>query len=97
MLSREQKIKLADENPARLYMMLLDESAKAEVKYISKAAQDFMNGVREKILEYIDLYKEDYGEHWQEVFESDWQGLYAEILDGQRERDNLLEYFRNLL
>lgn len=91
------KQKLANENPAQLYMLLLEERAKAEVKYISEAAQKFLNGVRNKIVQKIEDYEEEFGENWQEQFEKDWGFLYYEILDDKQERDNLLEYFRNLL
>lgn len=95
MLSQSQKIKMAEESPARLYLMLLEEKAKAEVEYISKAAQDFMNAIKESIEEQIDYYQEEYGKNWEEVMEADWNDLYPEIIEGKSEL--LREYFRNLL
>ena len=89
------KKKLASENPAVLYKMLLDERAKAEVEHISKAGQAFLNAIRDRIDDYIEIYQEDYKENWQEAMEADWKGLYHEILEG---KDNLLlEYFRSIL
>ena len=89
------KKKLASENPALLYKMLLDEHAKAEVEYISKAGQDFLNSFRSNIDDYIDIYKEDYGENWQEAMEADWDSLYFEIIENSK--DSALEYFRSIL
>lgn len=89
------KKKLASENPAVLYKMLLDERAKAEVQYISKAGQDFLNSFRDSIDDYIDFYKEDYGENWQEAMEADWDSLYFEIIE--HAKDSALEYFRSIL
>ena len=95
MLTHEQKKKLAEDNPARLYKMLLKEQAKAEVKYISEAGQAFLNAIRDRIDDYIEIYQEDYKENWQEAMEADWKGLYREILEGKD--DLLLEYFRSIL
>ena len=89
------KKKLASENPDLLYKMLLDEHAKAEVEYISKAGQDFLNSFRSNIDDYIDIYKEDYGENWQEAMEADWDSLYFEIIENSK--DSALEYFRSIL
>ena len=87
--------KIANENPALLYKMLLKEQAKSKIEGVSEAAMDFLNGVRDNIEEQIDYYKEEYGENWQEVMESDWKELYSEILENQK--DNLLEYFRSII
>ena len=95
MLTHEQKKKLAEDNPARLYKMLLEEQAKAEVKCISEAGQAFLNAIRDRIDDFIDIYKEDYGENWQEAMEADWKGLYYEILENKE--DVLLEYFRSII
>lgn len=89
------KKKLASENPALLYKMLLDEHAKAEVECISKAGQAFLNSVRDSIDDYIDIYKEDYGENWQEAMEADWDSLYFEIIE--HTKNSALEYFRSIL
>lgn len=89
------KKKLASENPALLYKMLLDEHAKAEAEYISKAGQAFLNSFRSNIDDYIDIYKEDYGENWQETMEADWDSLYFEIIENSK--DSALEYFRSIL
>lgn len=89
------KQKLATENPALLYKMLLKEQAKIQVEGVSKSAMDFLNAVRDSIDEYIDIYQEDYGENWQEVFESDWRSLYYEVLE--KHSDKLLEYVRSIV
>ena len=94
-MQKQLRNKLANENPALLYKMLLKEKAEREVKYISQAAQDFLNAVRDSINEYIDIYQKDYGENWQEVMESDWNGLYYEILENHK--DLLLDYFRSII
>lgn len=89
------KKKLANDDPALLYKMLLEERAKAEVECVSQAAQDFLNAIRETLDQHIDIYQKEYGVHWQEVMENDWKSLYYEILE--KKEDLLLEYFRSII
>lgn len=87
--------RLARDNPAELYKMLLKEAAKEQVEGVSEAGIKFLNAIRRMIDEYIEYYQEEYGENWFEVFESDWKGLYSDIVaDHSKE---LLEYVRSII